>query len=59
MTTSAPSARQRDTGSGFTTPPSTSHRSWYHVGVNSPGSPLDARTALITGPSRIQISSPV
>ena len=59
MTTSAPSARQSDTGSGFTTPPSISQRSWYQVGANRPGSPLEARTAFTSEPSRIQISSPV
>jgi hypothetical protein len=59
MTTSAPSARHRETGTGLTTPPSISQRPSCQVGENRPGSPLDARTAVMNGPSRSQISSPV
>ena len=59
ITMSAPSARHSDTGTGFTTPPSISQRPWCQVGENSPGTPLEARTAVMNGPSRSQISSPV
>ena len=59
ITTSAPSARASDTGTGFTNPPSTSSRSSCHTGVNSPGSANEARTASATEPSRSHTSSPV
>jgi hypothetical protein len=47
ITRSAPRARHSDTGSGFTTPPSMSQRPSCQCGTNRPGTPLEARTAVI------------
>ncbi len=59
ITTSAPSARHSDTGTGLTRPPSTSRRPSRITGANTPGMAMEARTASITLPSRSQTSRPV
>ena len=59
ITTSAPSARHRETGTGLTNPPSTSTRPLRRTGENNPGKAIDACTASATLPSRNQTSRPV
>ena len=58
-TTSAPMARASDTGTGFTSAPSTRMPSSVSTGVNSPGMASDARTAASVDPVRSQTSAPV
>ena len=59
MTTSAPMARASDTGTGFTSAPSTRTPSSVSTGVNNPGMASDARTAASVDPVRSQTSAPV
>ena len=59
MTTSAPMARASDTGTGFTSAPSTRMPSSVSTGVNNPGIASDARTAASVDPVRSQTSAPV
>jgi hypothetical protein len=58
MTTSAPSARHIDTGTGLTRPPSTSSTPSRSTGAKTPGMAIEARTASSTCPSRSQTSRP-
>ena len=59
MITSAPSARQTETGIGLLRPPSTSQRPSMRAGLRIPGSAIEARTASWIGPDCSQISRPV
>src|SRR5688572_1642327 len=58
MTTSAPIARASDTGTGFTSAPSTRMPSSVTTGVNNPGIASDARTAFNVEPLRSHTSAP-
>ena len=57
ITISAPSARVSETGTGFTTPPSTNQYPLWATGAISPGILQDARTAI--SPSVSHSSLPV
>ncbi len=59
ITISAPSARQVDTGTGLTKPPSTSHLLFVFIAGNNPGNEIDDQTASKTDPLFKQISFPV
>ena len=59
MITSAPSARQTETGIGLLRPPSTSHLPSMRAGLRIPGRAIEARTASWIGPDCSQISRPV
>ena len=59
MMTSAPSARQTETGIGLDRPPSSSHLSSMRAGLKMPGMAIEARTASWIGPDCSQISRPV
>ena len=58
ITTSAPIARQTETGTGSTSCPSTSTRPSRSTGRNTPGMDIDARTAESRSPSRKTTFSP-
>ena len=58
MTISAPIARASDTGTGFTSAPSTRIPSLLTTGVNRPGIASDARTAFSVEPVLSQTSAP-
>mmetsp|Transcript_68244 Transcript_68244/g.120741 ORF Transcript_68244/g.120741 Transcript_68244/m.120741 type:complete len:263 (+) Transcript_68244:743-1531(+) len=58
ITTSAPRARQVDTGTGFTRAPSCSHWPSILMGEMAMGTAIDARTADSSGPCRIHTSRP-
>ena len=59
ITTSAPSARHTDTGTGFTKPPSTSHSPPIFTGGKMPGNAAEARTASSNDPFCSHCSRPV
>ena len=50
MMTSAPSARQTETGTGLERPPSSSHLPSRRAGLKMPGNAIEARTASWIGP---------
>ena len=52
-------ARASDTGTGLTSPPSTSTMPSRSTGANNPGRAMEARTASSVEPRRSQISTPV
>jgi hypothetical protein len=58
MTTSAPRARQTETGTGLTRPPSTSQRFSCRMAGKRPGREMDAHTASSNGPLVNHISRP-
>ncbi len=59
ITRSAPIARASDTGTGLTSPPSTSTDPSRSTGMNNPGTAMEARTASSVEPRRSHNSAPV
>ena len=60
MTTSAPKARHKETGTGLTIPPSIHQRfSLFNTGWKTPGIAMEGQTASKTGPSVTHSSLPV
>ena len=59
MRMSAPKARQTETGTGLTSPPSSNQSSSCFTGLKMPGMPMEARTASAMGPALSHISRPV